>query len=126
MLKSIGLAAGVITVAALAGPATAFAVPLDAAACTGLNQERNTLETSGVLTDLRLPATEAKALAKDRVMRAQRYVEVAGQLLFRCSVAGKPDVAPGSATAQDAAETTGSSEPPPAAKPKGTSRKIKK
>jgi hypothetical protein len=92
----------------LAQSPTVVALPLGSVVCSGLNQERNTLETSGVLNDLRMTSVEAKELAKDRLERIQRYVEISGQILFRCPVAAKLDIgpsigggaAPGSASAQ--------------------------
>jgi len=94
---------GVATGAAMAGAgAPAWAIPLEPAACNTLDQERGGLLSSGVLDDLHLAAKDAAALPKERILRVQRYVEVSGQILFRCQVAAKPDSEPGDAAAVDA------------------------
>jgi hypothetical protein len=98
VLKAVG---GMCIAVLVVTGAPAFAVPLDPAACSGLEGERGNLLSSGVLDDLHLTATEAAALPKERVLRVQRYVEVSGQILFRCQVAAKPDAEPGDASAAD-------------------------
>lgn len=83
MRGSLGLAALVLVLAPV-GALTAVATPLEPAACSGLDHERNTLATSGVLDDLHVDAEQAKALSRERLERVQRYVEISGQILFRC------------------------------------------
>jgi hypothetical protein len=68
-------------------PNIGMATPLEPAACGDLEKEKATLESAGISDDLRLKPTEAKALPGDRLKRIQRYVEVSGQVLFRCSQA---------------------------------------
>lgn len=84
VLKSLGpaarLGAGVLCLTGYA-----WALPLDTSACASLDLERNSLESTGVLNDLRMTAQEAKSLEKDRLQRIQRYVDLSGQILFRCS-----------------------------------------
>lgn len=70
-----------------AGTSAAWAVPLAPDACSSLDQERHSLETSGVLDDVRATADMAKALPKDRLDRVERYVELSSLILFRCAPA---------------------------------------
>ena len=99
--KRLGFPIAVVAAALAIGASTARAVPLDTAACASLDQERNALEGSGVIGELRMTPADAKALPKDKVLRIQRYVEISGQLLFRCVPAVKTvaDVAAATADA---------------------------
>jgi hypothetical protein len=74
----------VVSLLTVAGLSAASALPLAPDTCASLDQERHKLEASGVLDDARDSADEAKALAKDRLERVQRYVEVSSLILFRC------------------------------------------
>ena len=98
----------------------AIALPLESSACAVLDQERNALESTGVLADLHLKVDEAKALAKDRLQRVQRYVDIAGLILFRCANGAKSGDAPATATAT-ASDTPN---PPQPAAPVEGKRKI--
>lgn len=108
MLKAVWVIG--FAVLAMAG-SRARAVPLDPAACSGLDQERGSLLTSGVLDDLHQTATVAAAMPKERILRVQRYVEVSGQILFRCQVAAKPDSEPGDAATVDGPPEPAAPEP---------------
>ena len=87
-----GLLIGIAAWLGLSASAT-WAVPLDVEACKSLDKERSTLEAAGILTDLHLTANDAKALPKDHFLRVQHYVDVSGQILFRCVPAVKEIVA---------------------------------
>ena len=107
MRKSCGLGAAILTAVLTALAGGARAIPLDAPACASLNQEQATLEGSGVLTELRMKPEEAKALPKDKVERLQHYVDVSGQILFRCLPPPEPVAAePAKPPVKAAAVTT--------------------
>jgi len=91
-----GVAAAVCLVWALRA-SLAFGLPLAPDACTTLEQERHVLETSGVLDDLHATPDQAKALAKDKLERVERYVEISSLVLFRCTPAVAPNDAPAAA-----------------------------
>ena len=61
------------------------AITLASAACDQLDKEKTALEAAGVQVDMRTTPDAAKALSPDRLQRIQRYVEVSGSVLFRCS-----------------------------------------
>lgn len=87
-----GFALPAVTLLALAaGPAAA--TPLDQAQCDALDRERNELEAAGVLADMRLGVEFARSLAEDRQRKVVRYVELQGQLLFRCPSPAPPETA---------------------------------
>ena len=123
MRKALGLAGTIAVVATLGALDAAEAMPLDLAACSNLNQERSTLETSGVLNDLQMTSADAKALAKDRLLRIQRYVEISGQILFRCTVAAKTDDAADNSPTQDTTRKPIPPEPGGATSKKGPGKK---
>ena len=85
----------------MAGPlaGSGLARPLDDAACKQLDQERVALEAQGALTDLRLKPDEIKGLAKERLQRMGRYVDLSGDVLFRCQSVVAPVDLPSSTAA---------------------------
>ena len=73
----------------------AVALPLGPEPCALLDKEKQSLEAGGVLADMQLKPDEVKTQGADRLKRIQRYVEISGDLLFRCvSVAGADRHAP--------------------------------
>jgi hypothetical protein len=68
-----------------AAPILARASPLDADACTKLLEEHGQLEQAGVEADMAKGPEWAKAnLVPDKLARIRRFIEIEGQLLFRC------------------------------------------
>jgi hypothetical protein len=63
----------------------ARAAPLDAETCTKLLNEHEQLEQAGVEADMAKGPEWAKAnLIPEKLDRIRRYIEIEGQLLFRC------------------------------------------
>lgn len=83
-MRSLIVALGLLPVLLLPALGIAGARPLDEVTCGQLDKERVALEAVGVLADLRLKSDEIKVLAKDRLLRMGRYVDVSGDVLFRC------------------------------------------
>lgn len=114
-MRKVAWLAGVIAVILAVGlMRPAGATPISANTCAELEKEKTSLETAGVQTDMQLKLDEAKALAADRLKRIQRYVEVSGSVLFRCSttatavqapVAGSTKQLPAGAAAAKIAKT---------------------
>ena len=114
------LSGPVLVIALAAAGVPARALPLDPGSCGQLDKERVALEAAGVLADVRLQAQEIKTLPKDRLQRMQRYVDVSGQVLFRCQSL-LPPVGPQTVAGEGAtpAATKIAVVPPASAKGKG-------
>ena len=67
-------------------PAAARAVPLPPDECLGLDRERATIESLGVLDDLATSPTGlgAMLMSTARVEQMRHYLEVKEKVLFRC------------------------------------------
>jgi hypothetical protein len=72
---------------AVATATTALAAPLDAESCAKLKQQKDALAAAGVQEILRTPpAPGTPALSGERAQQARAFIEIDGQLRFRCGM----------------------------------------